>query len=299
MTRASGLSGRPFRRPALPFAAALAAASLLALQGCEETGKGVVDTSGRAPFVLSSAVAPPAVNLDTLPLNNGTATVTAVVSARLADPDGREDVDRVTASVWRPSATSPFASVALVDNGVTPDAAAGDSVYTGTLRFTATRAEAGEYRIDVQGFDRTGFASNGVLQALTLVRNNARPSLDSASLIAPDTVTIPSGGSVLVLMAIAASDSDGIADIRRVYFTNLVSANPNLPFELQDDGGANPPLYFAGVRSGDVRAGDGVYSIQIPLVDGQAQRRTNRFSFKAVDSFGAVSDSLVHLLTVR
>lgn len=294
-------AGVPWPSISAAVVSSLAAALLLLLSatGCEETGEGSIDSAGLPPSLRSAALAPSTVNIDTLRPENGTTTVSTVITASVTDPDGRGSIGSVTARASRPSATSPFAETELRDDGVAPDAAAGDSLYTGTLRFAAGRADAGPYTVEVEARDNTGLAGNRLIRTLSLARSNSRPRLDSTSLAAPDTVVLPAGGSILVRLAIAANDSDGLADIRQVYFTNLASSNPTLPFQLLDDGGQQPPLYFQDVRSGDERAGDGVYSIQIPLVDGQAQRRTNRFSFKAVDSFGAVSDSLVHLLTVR
>lgn len=139
--------------------------------------------------------------------------------------------------------------------------------------------------------DNEGNQSNVLERTLFLTRNNSPPKLDPQSLVAPDTVILPIGGSLLIPMNIAASDSDGLADVREVFFRSLDSSDPTQKFHLQDDG---------NFSSGDAVAGDGVFSIIIQLDDtGPPVRRTFRFAFQALDSFSDTSATVLHFLTVR
>ncbi|MCZ6776606.1 MAG: hypothetical protein O7D34_09140, partial [Ignavibacteria bacterium] len=93
---------------------------------------------------------------------------------------------------------------------------------------------------------------------------------------------------------------DGLADVREVFFRSLDSKTPDFKFFLKDDGGTEPPSSPLFQPSGDSVAGDGVFSILIPLVDSPVVRRTNRFAFQAFDTFGDSSGiPLIHFLVVR
>ena len=92
-------------------------------------------------------------------------------------------------------------------------------------------------------------------------------------------------------MSIAASDSDGVGDVREVYFRNLDSpSDTTKKFFMYDDGDVN------GV-SGDLIADDGFYSITVQLPSGTPPA-TYRFSFEARDRLDLVSVALIHPLTV-
>ena len=271
---------------------------LLHLQACSDNQFPAIDSRGSVPFVRDARLTPDSINLDTFTPVNGTYTVSLSARIGVTDADGLQDIAEVGADVVRPGTGSVILHASLHDDGNAPDIAPGDGLYSGTIQISLQRPQAGEHQVRIVARDSKGFESNTLSPSLFLLRNNSTPRLDPASLQAPDTVDLPVGGAVLVTMSISATDSDGLGDVRQVYFTNLASSNPALAFILQDDGSANPPIQFS-LRSGDILPGDGIFTITIPLVDGQAARRTNRFSFKARDSFGAISDSLVHLLTVR
>ena len=270
---------------------------LAVLAGCEDK-TGVIDFTGNPPFVTSISLAPDSVNIDTQLPQNGLYAVETIVIARVADPQGAGNLSSVSASVIRSVPATVVTTVQMRDDGVAPDSIAGDGRYAGSIQYQVTRPLAGRYRVQVSATDEDNLVSNVSEQTLFVTRNNSKPLL--FGLIAPDTVTVPIGGFMLVHMTISASDSDGIADVREVFFRSLTSSNPDVKFFLKDDGGTDPisPPFFQ--PSGDSVAGDGRYSVLIPLVDGPNVRRTNIFSFQAFDSFGDSSGvPLLHQLVVR
>ena len=95
-------------------------------------------------------------------------------------------------------------------------------------------------------------------------------------------------------MTAAVVDSDGIADVREVFFYSLNSTNPSFKFILYDDGSLNsiPP-------SGDLVAGDGTYTITVKLVDTPTVRKTYTFEFHALDKQGAAAPIVSKRLTVQ
>lgn len=264
---------------------ALLSASIPFSPGCEESDLAPFDVKGTPPTVTSVTVGPFAVNIDTLTPNNGVYSVAAVVTARVSDVDGGEGIG-ATAEILRPSTSSPFVQFSPHDDGVAPDPTAGDGIYSARLTFELTRAQAGRYRIRVFALDNQGLQSNVSEISWFALRNNAAPTL--SNLAAPDTLTRPQVGSLLFSMSVVAADSDGLADIREVYFRNLDSPSQSKIF-LWDDG---------GIIHGDPVAGDGGFSVIVQLPD-TVSPRTFRFLFQAEDTFGDTSASLLHFLTVR
>jgi len=275
----------------LSFILAMCFASVL--NSCEENQFGVLDTKGNTPTVSAASVTPDSINIDNLTPAGGNYAINTVVTLRASDPEGTNNLNSVTVQGIRPGASSQFFQQFLHDDGVAPDVAAGDSIFSAEIQFEVTRALAGRYRIQFIAVDNEGNRSNVLEQTLFVTRNNSAPELDPQSLVAPNTVTLPIGGSLLIPMNIAASDSDGIADIREVYFRSLDSSNPTQKFFLQDDGNSSS-------SSGDAVAGDGVFSIIVQLNDtGPPVRRTFRFAFQALDSFSDTSATVLHSLTVQ
>ena len=180
------------------------------------------------------------------------------------------------------------------DDGVPPDLAAGDSIFSGYLSFSITRVETGPYRVLFLAVDNEDLESNTSDITLSTTRRNSPPQLDSASLDAPSVVTIPASGFIQAAMSIAAADSDGLADIREVFFLSIDGSNPDFRFPLKDDGGADP-----GPPSGDAIAGDGVFTILLTISDSPTIRGVYRLLFKAEDTPGDTSNTVLHTLTIE
>jgi len=77
------------------------------------------------------------------------------------------------------------------------------------------------------------------------------------------------------------ADSNGLNDIDQVYFitTKPDNTSSGTPFFMYDDGGA---VIRDGVTSGDIVAGDGIYSLTIQVPE-TADRGAWLFTFFVID----------------
>jgi len=266
-----------------------AACLLLVMNGCEKTDETALDPHGFPPFASVARVDPDSVFMKNLPQNNGLLTVSVVARMNVRDPEGKDNIISVTATVIPPNGGDPLVQASMHDDGALPDSTGGDGVYAATLRFTVPKSATGSYRVQFLATDALGLESNLLDTPVHLIRNNAPPLL--TELVAPDTVTVLAGDSVTFKMSVRVTDSDGQSDISSTYFRNLDYSDPNFHFILRDDG---KPLI-----SGDVVAGDGVFTITVTAFDSPTVRKTNRLLFQAVDAFGDTSASLPHSLTIR
>ncbi len=264
----------------------LAAMFLLALiSGCTKESGGVIDPSGIPPFVGSVAVSPDTIRMKSLPLFNGTLTVTVRAQARILRQAGSAYIAGVNASLIASGATDPVLTVALHDDGSSPDSVAGDGVYSALIQFTIPRSASGVYILKVVATDIQGFVSNSVEAPLFMVRDSHAPVL--SNLAAPDSVLLTVGETATIPLSIKATDPDGQADISQVYFLSLDSSNPTDKVLMYNDGSA----------PGSV-PGDSIYSrtVQAP---GTSARKTYRFAFQAVNNFGDTSATILHSITLH
>lgn len=268
-------------------------AASFAIMGCERNTLSPSDPlAGSAPLVRQIVLTPDSVNIDHMIPVGGSYVVSTVVTAGVVDPDGSTDIASVTASILRPRATDAFLSVLMKDDGIPPDMVAGDSIYTANLSFSLGRAQTGPSLVRVEARDRVGRRSGVEAASFFITRQNSAPTV--SNLMAPDTVTVPVGGATIFQMTIAAADSDGLADVMEVFFVSPDGQNPTFRFQLRDDGGSDP-----NVPSGDAVAGDGIYSILLPVSDSPTVHGTYRFLFQALDSFADTSASLLHRITIN
>jgi hypothetical protein len=262
---------------------------LLMAAGCEKPDGGAIDVGPYPPTLTNASLSPDTVNVDSLTPNNSVYTIRSAVSVQV----GGKAV-QVIAQLLQLNSSSTMMEIPLRDDGILPDLSSGDGIYSGSIEFEISRAEAGTYRVRFLAISSGGATSNIIDLALATTRANSPPFLDPLSLIAPDTITVPPGGISLLVMSIAASDSDGLADIQSVYFLSPDGDNPTFRFPMKDDGGTEP-----GPPSGDQIAGDGVFSILLSIADSPTIRGDYRFLFKAEDSFGDTSATVLHMITIN
>jgi hypothetical protein len=269
---------------------ATALALLLIAAGCEKGADGTIDPQGLPASISNASVSPDSLLMNGLPQNGGLLTASIRVSVRTTLPAGSLPLSGVYASVLSPSDPNPILEVQLEDNGQGGDAVAGDGIFSSNVQFSVSKAATGRFRVQFIAAMSDGSTSNLIELPLSMIRNDSAPVL--SNLQAPDTVTVPSGGSVAIHMNVRASDADGQSDIAQVFFRSLDSSDPTKKYLLADDGNING-------ASGDSVAGDGIYSIVIQAIDSPTVRKTYRFAFQASDAFGDTSATIVHRMTIR
>ncbi len=263
---------------------------MLAQSGCDTNPLGTVESRGHPPVISRVLLTPTAVAIDTVTPTNGVYTISAVLFATVKDPDGQSDVRSVQGDIVDPSGNH-IAVISLQDEGISPDSASGDGIYAARFGLSVTRAMIGRFYPYVTATDGSKLQSNAVAPSILIFRKNSPPKL--GTLVAPDTLLIPSGGTAVLFMTLAVADSDGLADIKEVFFTSPDGSNPTFHYDLKDDGSETPPA------SGDAVAGDGIYTIVLSLADSPTIRGHYRFLFQARDASGDTSATLLHNITVK
>jgi hypothetical protein len=278
---ASGVPRRhtPFTRLVAPLIA------LAMIAGCTKQSGSVIDPSGTPPFMKGAAVYPDSVKMKSLPQSNGILTVTVRAQAAISSTSGSAGIAGVNAAIIPSGATDPLMTVTLHDDGVSPDSIAGDGIYSALIQFTIPRSASGVYILKFAAIDNQGLTSNTEETPLFMVRDSHAPVL--SNLIAPDSVLVPVGGSATIPLYIRATDPDGQADIAQVYFRSLDSSDPTQKFVMNNDG-SDP---------GSV-PGDSTYAVIVKATDSPTVRKTYRFAFQAVNSFGDTSATILHSVTL-
>ncbi len=264
------------------------------LPSCDKNSLGTVDVKTEVPILSNAFATPDSIYIDSQVPVNGQYSISSVVRVRMTYVGASPTI---TASVVRTGSTTQATQISLRDDGVSPDQTANDSVYSGHLQFGISRAQAGRYRVRIVATAIDGSVSNTLEKTLKLERRNARPQLLDVSL--PDSVTLPITDTLKIQFTATVADSDGLADIREVFFRRVSPPDPT-KFLMRDDGSLDPAVNIGGIflRSGDDVPGDGKYSFLIPVLP-TSTRRTNVFDFQCVDSFGDTSGTIQRSFTIR
>jgi hypothetical protein len=268
-------------------------ASLLFLSGCDKNQLAPLDSKNSTPFVSQLRFNPDSIYIDNLAPVNSQYTITTTVDVVATDNDGSSDLMAVTVDIQRSSGALAASGIPLHDDGALPDSVRADGIFSGFVHFSLTRAQAGRYQVQASAIDRQGSRSNSLAKQLQLTRRNSVPSLFDL-VVVPETLTIAPLDSALLRMSIAASDSDGLADIAEVYWKSPDGQNPDFKFPMKDDGGLS-----IGQPSGDPVAGDGIFSFRQWIKDSPTIRGTYRLLFKAADSMGDTSSTILYSLVIR
>lgn len=264
--------------------------------GCEKNNLVPGDLQTEIPLLSNPTVAPDSIYLDNLAPSSGNYSVSTVVRVKMRFHGSNQTI---LAKVLRPTTSDVVSSATLRDDGIAPDPLANDSVYSGQIQFSVTRALAGRYRIQVVAQTAEGYQSNIIEKSFKLTRRNAAPKLGNVS--SPDSVNLPVTGFISVQFTAAVSDSDGLADIREVFFKRDTLSTK---FFLRDDGGTTVNVFDTSatgairLSTGDVVAGDGTFSILLPVTTSNS-RGTRTLKFQAIDSFGDTSNIIQRSFTIR
>lgn len=229
------------------------------------------------PPVLSEPLIPNVLRADSVE--------SALISVRVADPEGLSDIERVVYQIYPPTQPRPLLEEVLFDDGTHGDAFAADGIYSRQIDSGFAGGKPGLYSFRFEAKDRAGNKSNAPVGLVKLTRKNDAPVI--SNLKAPGQISRSSGQTFL--LTVDAYDPQGLGDIDRVFFNSFRpdgSPATGNPFLMHDDG-----------QLGDVKAGDGTYSLTITI---SAQNATGdyRFEFQAVDKSGFESNKIIHIITV-
>lgn len=184
--------------------------------------------------------------------------------------------------IFKPSSPSPFSTISF-----DIDSVGVDSIYfSSSVSMTINRGDAGAFRLTFSLKSDNSSSSNTIEKFLYITRNNSKPQLINYT--APDTLTRPATGIELLFFNTTVNDSDGYNDLESVYIKRIYPTETS-PIYLYDDGDKS--------RDGDNIALDGIFS-RILSIDSTARLGDQIFLFRAVDKSGAVSDSLLHTITI-
>ena len=156
----------------------------------------------------------------------------------------------------------------------------------------------GKYKVQ---FSVTGFDGESQIVAFRVFQfingQDNLPPVISNTVVDPDTAEVTD--TTVIFTSVEAIDSNGVSDIKEVYFTVYKPDNDTSGTKLllYDDGSCCPipPL---NQTSGDLIAGDGVYSRKIE-VDETNDKGTYRFEFKAEDRSGELSNIINHFVLIQ
>jgi hypothetical protein len=265
-----------------------------AFWSCNKEKSGLIDPQLNTPSLISATLGRTSFNLDSTdaditPLPGRRFKIQCAVNAIASAPYNPKAISRVTYKVLLPGSDKAIASGSLSD--LIQGQPLTDSAYwvraSGTISFTVDYYEAGIYHVDFTAIDANNAASNTITLWSNVTRRDIKPQL--SNLVVPDTVIRPTTGLNLYLFTVAASDSDGHNDLKRVFFYRIAPDTSANIIDMYDDGDLR--------TDGDKVAGDGIFSV-IVQINPSAPLQVQRFLFRAQDSAGLLSDSLTHTITI-
>lgn len=244
---------------------------------CEQKDLRIVDSIGSAPQVLSVSLIPASVNSDTINIGperkpTDLLSYNLRISARVSHPVGQNQIAATRFTFFRTKREPEIAWGLLIDNGIFPDSIANDSIFTGSVKFTAIRSEIGTFYAEVGSSDAKEYTSITVRVPFAILRLNRAPVL--SNLMAPDTVRPNLQESFVI--TVHATDPDGQGDVLSVTRTTP----SNLMLFLNDDG-----------INGDAAPDDSIYT-EIVSLSPAPPFGAYVFTFKALDRSNVSSSVL-------
>ncbi len=237
----------------------------------------VLDGEANVPPVIADPRVPD--TLDTESIKNAFFAITA------HDPQGPTDIDSVYAWFYPPLKSSPVFKATLRDDGREGDVTAGDGVYSFERDLSSVLGSSGINLVRFQAVDKKGEKSEPIVCEMIVTIPNSPPSL--SNLTAPDTLSRNISQSSL--LSVEVTDPQGPGDIDIVFFNSFLpdgSASQGNPHRMYDNG-----------ESGDAIPDDGIYSLKINI-DSSVNLGDYRFEFMARDNSKAMSDTLIHIISI-
>jgi len=246
----------------------------LLIWGCEQTFDNVVDTSTENYQVSSIAGVKDSIDLK-IPGDS-------LLTPRIIFTN-ESNVDKVSFNVYDSEnsnlSNSPIAMEEISNNRFEGQFILKSQNPNGnySIKFSVTGFDGTKKQVAVRNF----YFNNG---------QDYFPPVVSNSFIDPDTVVVTQ--TTVIFTSIEAMDSNGLNDILEVYFIVYRPDGTTNATKIQmfDDGNTT--------ESGDVTAGDGIYS-RLIQVDQSNQKGTYRFQFQAKDRSNALSNIINHFVLIQ
>jgi len=256
---------------------------LLVFTSCDSV-PGVTDPTASSPVVSGIQVSPEVLALDQLGGEGETVSAQITVTADVTDAD-----NDLTAAFVLIRSSSPGQAPLAQEEVQLGNA----GTFTSRLDLTVPRASGGQFVVSVFAADAAGNISNTAYGSIQVSGESAPPEIMSIDM--PDQVTRPAAGLPPISISIQAtvSDPDGLDNVAFVE----VIVNGAATLRLCDDGGSGTCNNGFG-SSGDLDAGDGVYTLTIQL-DASNSAGTNSFEFTAVDRTGLRSGTVSRTIVVQ
>jgi hypothetical protein len=254
--------------------------------GCKIPDKGIVDTTA-PPFISEATTSPSLIDVTHLasqPTDPVDTTIAFSVSV-----DGANASTFVTYAVL-----DPFDNL-IVSGNLTNN---NSGKFSTNTRFHILKEDVGTYNVQFQAVNDAESKSNILVQAIVVKNTDHAPFI--SNLVMPDTVIVPPvGDTTFVKITVTVSDLDGLQDITSV---SLISRRPDNSvvgvYPMYDDGGLTVVNPF-GLKSGDATAGDGIYTLIIPLLSSTTGNTYRNFSFSATDRSGESSNILTKNIFIQ
>ncbi|MBI4811701.1 MAG: hypothetical protein HY800_09740 [Ignavibacteriales bacterium] len=281
---------------------------------CENEKSGTVDLNFSTPQLISASIDQTIINLDTDTTGSvdslGSNRYRIVVGVKIAALKGNSDIpSNGIVKLFKPKTSSAFSKYSVKIDQINSDTI----TYSDNISFQIQRSDVGLFSFVFSLQTTDDKKTNEIQKSLFISRRNSQPAI--TTILMPDSLTlgqIPSPDSSF-LVGVSVADSDGIDDIENVYFYSRKPdgsiGNCGVPAELHDDGSLNV-IFQPDYRSGDLVAGDGIFSLRIALrtrfknncpppdsID--TQRGNYTFTFFATDKSDAISDSAVKVWKVK
>lgn len=260
---------------------------LIAIIGCEKIPDGVVDPRDSiTQFKFNSLQMPDTVIY-------GVDDSVIVIKAKMDNPDV---ISRLFFDIYDTRGEIVSRGNDMKDNGDVQqfgDSLTSDGIYSAIVSFGKSDP-SGAYFFKFYGVDIHGIGK--LLAEKRTVFFNNQPLFPPviSNLVMPDSVA---AGEVFVF-SLRAEDGNGLSDIKKVYFDlyrpdGSHSVNPTSSdghFPMYDNGDIN--------GSGDVTAGDGIYTLKNSF-GASAQKGYWKFEFQAVDRSDSLSNEIIKELLVK
>ncbi|MBI5477131.1 MAG: hypothetical protein HY964_10400 [Ignavibacteriales bacterium] len=260
---------------------------LLFFVSCQNERKGIIDADTNQPFLSKVELNYYLINIDndiagivdSIGINKYRIKLVFIGYGNLNES---KNLINGTLQVQKSTASSPFYNYTFSTHMLPNDSI----FFNDSISFSIRRDETGDFRILISLNYGNSRKSNTIEKLVHIVRNNVKPVINSY--LAPDTLFRPNTGIKYLQFNLSVSDSDGYADIRSVFLKRIFPTETS-PVYLFDDGAVE--------KNGDMFAGDGIFS-RILSIDSTARLGDQIFLFRAEDNSGAVTDTLLHTITI-